>query len=30
MNFSKEIIDPGNVQKSVTKIQNYQILSTGA
>ncbi|GGE43272.1 hypothetical protein [Pedobacter psychrotolerans] len=30
MNFSKEIIDPENVQKSVTKIQNYQILSTGA
>ncbi|KRT16157.1 hypothetical protein ASU31_11730 [Pedobacter ginsenosidimutans] len=30
MNFSKEIIDPENIQKSVTKIQNYQILSTGA
>lgn len=30
MNFSKEIIDPENVIKSVTKIQNYQILSTGA
>ncbi|ARS38665.1 hypothetical protein CA265_02790 [Sphingobacteriaceae bacterium GW460-11-11-14-LB5] len=30
MNFSKEIIDPENVPQSVTKIQNYQILSTGA
>lgn len=30
MNFSKETIDPENIQKSVTKIQNYQILSTGA
>ncbi|WP_412467798.1 hypothetical protein [Pedobacter sp. KLB.chiD] len=30
MNFSKEIIDPENVLRSVTKIQNYQILSTGA
>ncbi|MGM9477494.1 hypothetical protein ACS5PU_13730 [Pedobacter sp. GSP4] len=30
MNFSKEIIDPENVQTSITKIQNYQILSTGA
>lgn len=30
MNFSKEIIDVDNVQRSVTKVQSYQILSTGA
>jgi hypothetical protein len=30
MNFSKEIVDFENVQRSVTKIQNYQIMSTGA
>jgi hypothetical protein len=29
MNFSKEIIDVDNVQKSITKVQNYQIQSTG-
>lgn len=30
MNFSKETIDVENVQKSITKVQNYQIQSTGA
>jgi hypothetical protein len=30
MNFSKEIIDVDNVQRSITKVQSYQILSTGA
>jgi hypothetical protein len=30
MNFSNEITDINDIQRSISKVQNYQILSTGA